>query len=94
MAITFVDPSAESSTPPQPYTPRLDRSKHPLRIALVSNSFPDVRNFVDCVEEALKPLVAGGTVKVWQKSSVEPVTDTMLDEITAGSDAMVAFLGH
>ena len=94
MTITFVDPTAESSTPPQPYAPRLDLSKRPLRIALVSNTFPDVRNFTDCVEQALIPLVNGGTVKVWQKPSTEPVTEKMLGEITAGSDAMVAFLGH
>ena len=94
MTVTFVDPSAESSTAPQPYTPRLNLGKRPLRIALVSNTFPDVRNFVDCVEQALIPLVEGGQVKVWQKPSTEPVTEKMLEEITAGSDVMVAFLGH
>ena len=94
MTITFVNPGAETSSPVEPYALRLDIRKHPLRIALVSNTFPDVRNFVDCVEQALQPLLPGAKVKVWQKPSVEPVTQKMLEEIVAESDAVVAALGH
>jgi hypothetical protein len=94
MTITYVSPEAETSTPAEPYALRLDLAKKPLRIALVSNTFPDVRNFVDCVEQALAPLLPGAKVKVWQKPSVEPVTPKMLEEIVAESDAVVAALGH
>ena len=94
MSITYVDPTGQPSSPVQPYDLHLDLSKRPLRIALIANTFPDIPRFVDCVEKALKPLLPGATLKVWQKPSVEPVTPKVLEEILAQSDAVVAALGH
>ena len=94
MSITYVDPTGETSSAVQPYALSLDVSKRPLRLALVANSFPDVRNFVDCIERALAPLLPGATLTVWQKPSVEPVSPKMLDDIVAQSDGVIAALGH
>ncbi len=94
MAVTYVDPAAEESTPAEPYELFLDITQRPLTIGLLANSFPDATNFTDCIETALTAALPGVTLKRYQKSSVDPVLPAMLAEITADCDGLIAVWGH
>ena len=94
MAVTYVDPAAEESTPAEPYELFLDITRRPLTIALLANSFPDATNFTDCIETALNAALPGVTLKRYQKSSVDPVLHAMHAEITADCDGLIAVWGH
>lgn len=93
MAVTYVDPAAEESTPAEPYELFIDPAK-PLTLGLIANAFPDATNFVDCVEAALRPLLPAATFRRYQKPSVDPVKPELLAEITAECDAVVSAWGH
>jgi hypothetical protein len=94
MAVTYVDPAAEDSKPAEPYELFLDMAQRPLTIGLVANAFPDATNFTNCLETALIAALPGVTFKRFQKTSVDPVPDAMLVEITAECDGMVSVWGH
>ena len=94
MAVTYVDPAAEESTPAEPYELFLDVERRPLTIGLLANAFPDAANFTDCLEVALAAAMPGATFKRYQKASVDPVLPEMLAEIAAECDGMVAVWGH
>lgn len=94
MAVTYVDPAAEESTPVEAYELFLDTKRRPLTIGLLANAFPDATHFTDCIEAALAPHLPGATFKRYQKASVDPVQPAMLDEIVAGCDGVISVWGH
>ena len=94
MPVTYVDPAAETSPPPEPYELYVDISKRPLTIGLVANAFPDATNFTNCLETSLSAALPGATFKRYQKANVDPVQSTMLSEIAAVCDAVVSVWGH
>jgi hypothetical protein len=94
MAVTYVDPAAEESTPAEPYELFLDVTKRPITIGLIANAFPDATNFVDCIEIALKDLLPGATFNRYQKPSVDPIAPEMLQKLAGECDGMVAAWGH
>ena len=94
MAVTYVDPAAEESTPAEPYELFLDTRARPLRIGLLANAFPDATNFTNCLETALSAALPGVTFNRYQKASVEPVLPDMLANIAAECDGVVAVWGH
>jgi hypothetical protein len=94
MAITYVDPAAEESTPAEPYELFLDVDQRPLTIGLLANAFPDATNFTNCLETALTAALPGVTFKRYQKASVDPVLPAMLDEITSECDGVISVWGH
>ena len=94
MAVTYVDPAAEESTPAEPYELFLDLGSRPLSIGLLANAFPDATNFTNCLETALTEALPGVTFKRYQKASVDPVLPAMLGEITAECDGLIAVWGH
>ena len=81
MTISYLEPTAEPSAPQDDYALRLDCARRPLVLGLLANSFPDSRNFMDCVEEALTALLPGAVFKRYQKSTVDPVAEAMLGDI-------------
>ncbi len=94
MTITYLDPAAEESTPAEPYELFLDVSQRPLTIGLLANAFPDATNFTNCLETALTSALPGVTFRRYQKASVDPVLQEMLEEITADCDGLISIWGH
>ena len=94
MAVTYVDPAAEESTPAEPYELFLDLAQRPLTIGLVANAFPDATNFMDAVESVLNQTLSGVTFKRYQKLSVDPMSQAMLVDIVADCDGLLAAWGH
>jgi hypothetical protein len=94
MAVTYVDPAAEESTPAEPYELFLDINHRPLHIGLLANAFPDATNFTDCLETALTGALPGVTFGRYQKSSVDPILPAMLTELAARCDGVIAVWGH
>jgi hypothetical protein len=94
MSVTYLDPTAETATPADPYELFLDTSRQPLRIGLLANAFPDAANFMDCMEQALGAQLPGAVFVRYQKPGVEPVAADVLDRIAAECDGLVAAWGH
>ena len=94
MAVTYVDPAAEDSTPAEAYELFLDTKQRPLTIGLLANAFPDATNFMDSVERALATVLPGATLKRYQKPSVDPVLQPLLEQITAECDGLISAWGH
>jgi hypothetical protein len=94
MAVTYVDPAAEQSTPAEPYELFLDMEQRPLTIALLANAFPDATNFTNCLEAALRARLPGVTFRRYQKPSVDPIAPEMLQKLAGECDGMVAAWGH
>lgn len=94
MAVTYVDPAAEESTPAEPYEHFLDLQRRPLTIGLLANSFPDATSFMDCIESVVAGALPGVTIKRYQKPNVDPVAPEILEAITRECDGLVAAWGH
>jgi hypothetical protein len=94
MTISYLEPTAEPAAPQDDYTLRLDCSRRPLVLGLLANSFPDSRNFMDCVEEALTGLLPGAVFKRYQKPTVDPVAANVLADIARDCQGVVAGWGH
>lgn len=94
MLITYVEPEAESWSPEHEYALGVDLAERPLRVALVANTFPDVRPFVDHLEGELRALLPGAEFTIWQKPNVESVVPAVLDDILANADVLVTAIGH
>lgn len=94
MAVTYLDPAAEESTPAEPYELFLDLARRPLTLGLVANAFPDATNFMDAVAREIAAALPGVTLKRYQKPTVEPVSEAMLAEIARECDGLLAAWGH
>ena len=94
MAVTYLDPTPEATTPVEPYELFLNLAERPLKLGLLANAFPDATNFMDAVERHITGLVPGVTILRYQKPSVEPMSDEMLADIARDCDGLVAAWGH
>lgn len=93
--ITFLDPRSEPGAPVEPYDLHVDAEAAPLTIGLVANGFPDSEAFLDQVEKALAVAVPAASFRRWNKHNASSViSDTMLDEVVADCQAVVAAYGH
>ena len=94
--IEFHNPQGERAVPADPYTLGIDLAANPPSVVgLLANGFPDSENFLRHVGTELERLIDGIEVRVWNKgnASIE-APDSMLDEIQAQCDAVIAAYGH
>ncbi|MDZ7728942.1 MAG: hypothetical protein U5Q44_12505 [Dehalococcoidia bacterium] len=93
MAVTYLDPTAETPTPAEPYEYFLDTSK-PVTLGLIANAFPDGTRFMDKLEAALADTLPTATIRRYQKPGVLPMDDAQLAAVTSECDAAIAAWGH
>ena len=91
--VTFLDPTAESGAPVQPYELFADTSG-PIRVGLVANAFPDGSRFMHKLEDALASAMPKASFLHYQKPNVAPVTEAQIAVITEECDVVVAAWGH
>jgi len=94
MSVQYLDPAAESGVPVEAYELFLDLERRPLTVGLIANAFPDATNFMDCLEEALTPLLPGVRFARYQKATVHPIETEQLAELAAACDGAIAAWGH
>jgi hypothetical protein len=94
--IEFHNPQGERAVPADPYTLGIDLAANPPSVVgLLANGFPDSENFLRHVGTELKRLIDGIEVRVWNKGNASiAAPDSMLDEIQAQCDAVIAAYGH
>ena len=94
--IEFHNPQGERAVPADPYTLGIDLAANPLSVVgLLANGFPDSENFLRHVGTELERLIDGIEVRVWNKGNASiAAPDSMLDEIQAQCDAVIAAYGH
>lgn len=93
--IEFEDPRAEPGAPVDPYELSIDVAAAPVTIGLVANGFPDSEAFLDQVEKALAIELPSASFRRWNKANASAtISDAMLDEVIAGTDAVVGAYGH
>ena len=94
--IEFHNPQGERAVPADPYTLGIDLAANPSSVVgLLANGFPDSENFLRHVGLELERLIDGIEVRVWNKGNASiAAPDSMLDEIQAHCDAVVAAYGH
>ncbi|MAD93283.1 MAG: hypothetical protein CMP85_05640 [Gammaproteobacteria bacterium] len=94
--IEFHNPQGERAVPADPYTLGIDLAANPPSvIGLLANGFPDSENFLRHVGTELERLIDGIEVRVWNKGNASiAAPDSMLDEIQAQCDAVIAAYGH
>jgi hypothetical protein len=82
--------------PADPYTLGIDLAANPPSVVgLLANGFPDSENFLRHVGTELERIIDGIEVRVWNKGNASiPAPDSMLDEIQAQCDAVIAAYGH
>ena len=94
--IEFHNPQGERAVPADPYTLGIDLAANPPSVVgLLANGFPDSEDFLRHVGTELERLIDGIEVRVWNKGNASiaaPVS--MLDEIQAQCDAVIAAYGH
>jgi len=94
MSIEFHDPRAEPMAVPEPYTLRAAMSG-PMVVGLLANGFPDSVAFLEAMEGALAERLPDASFKHYNKGNASiPVSQTMLDKITAECAAVIAAYGH
>lgn len=90
----FLDPRGSSVTPVEPYTGRAALQPGET-IALFANGFPDSVAFLEHVGAALRRVVPGVGVKLWNKGNASALASPQhLGEIQAECTAVVAAYGH
>ena len=94
--IEFHNPQGERAVPADPYTLGIDLAANPPSVVgLLANGFPDSENFLRHVGTELERLIDGIEVRVWNKGNASiAAPDSMLDEIQARCDAVIAAYGH
>ena len=94
--IEFHNPQGERAVPADPYTLGIDLAANPPSVVgLLANGFPDSENFLRHVGTELERLIDGIEVRVWNKGNASiAAPDSMLDEIQALCDAVIAAYGH
>ena len=94
--IEFHNPQGERAVPADPYTLGIDLAANPPSVVgLLANGFPDSENFLRHVGTELERLIDGIEVRVWNKGNASiAAPDSMLDEIQAQCDAIIAAYGH
>ncbi|MAW43696.1 MAG: hypothetical protein L7S71_04095 [Pseudomonadales bacterium] len=94
--IEFHNPQGERAVPADPYTLGIDLAANPPSVVgLLANGFPDSENFLRHVGTELERLIDGIEVRVWNKGNASiAAPDSMLDEIQAQCDAVIAAYGH
>lgn len=94
--IEFHSPQGERATPTNPYTLSIDLPAHNTSVVgLLANGFPDSENFLRQIGVELERLIDGVEVRIWNKGNASiAAPDTMLDEIQAQCDAVIAAYGH
>ena len=94
--IEFHNPQGERAVPADPYTLGIDLAANPPSVVgLLANGFPDSENFLRHVGTELERLIDGIEVRVWNKGNASiAAPDSMLDEIQAKCDAVIAAYGH
>ena len=94
--IEFHNPQGERAVPADPYTLGIDLAANPPSVVgLLANGFPDSENFLRHVGTELERIIDGIEVHVWNKGNASiPAPDSMLDEIQAQCDAVIAAYGH
>ena len=94
--IEFHNPQGERAVPADPYTLGIDLAANPPSVVgLLANGFPDSENFLRHVGTELERLIDGIEVRVWNKGNASIADpDSMLDEIQAQCDAVIAAYGH
>ena len=94
--IEFHNPQGERAVPADPYTIGIDLAANPPSVVgLLANGFPDSENFLRHVGTELERLIDGIEVRVWNKGNASiAAPDSMLDEIQAQCDAVIAAYGH
>ncbi len=94
--IEFHNPQGERAVPADPYTLGIDLAANPPSVVgLLANGFPDSENFLRHVGTELERLIDGIEVRFWNKGNASiAAPDSMLDEIQAQCDAVIAAYGH
>jgi hypothetical protein len=94
--IEFHNPQGERAVPADPYTLGIDLAANPPSVVgLLANGFPDSEDFLRHVGTELERLIDGIEVRVWNKGNASiAAPDSMLDEIQAQCDAVIAAYGH
>ncbi len=94
--IEFHSPAGQRGTPADPYTLGIDLTvEQPQVVGLLANGFPDSENFLRHLGTELESLLDGIEVRIWNKGNASiAASDTMLDEIQAQCDAVIAAYGH
>lgn len=94
--IEFHNPQGERAVPADPYTLGIDLAANPPSVVgLLANGFPDSENFLRHVGTELERIIDGIEVRVWNKGNASiAAPDSMLDEIQAQCDAVIAAYGH
>lgn len=90
----FLDPRGTPTAPLEPY-----RLRAPLEpgetVGLFANGFPDSVSFLEHVGAALRELVPGLQVRLWNKGNASALASPQhLDEIQRECSAVVAAYGH
>ena len=94
--IEFHNPQGERAVPADPYTLGIDLAANPPSVVgLLANGFPDSENFLIHLGTELERLIDGIEVRVWNKGNASiAAPDSMLDEIQAQCDAVIAAYCH
>ena len=94
--IEFHNPQGERAVPADPYTLGIDLAANPPSVVgLLANGFQDSENFLRHLGTELERLIDGIEVRVWNKGNASiAAPDSMLDEIQAQCDAVIAAYGH
>jgi hypothetical protein len=97
MPVNYLDPSAETATPQEPYLARLDERCNP-RIALFANLFADSKEFLLDLASPLGRLLSGSTYPYFDKQYGRYMSTAATPELRAriieASDAVVLAYGH
>lgn len=91
--ITYLDPVGEPTTAVLQYDLRADLTKSPLRLAVISNAFPDSDRFRTVLGQQLAERFPDAQVDLWEKLATQPYTDDHLAELRE-CDAVALLWGH
>lgn len=91
--ITYIDPAGGPKSGVLPYDVRCDLSARPLRIACISNGFPESDRFRDVLARSLAERIPGADVRVFEKEAMLAYTADHLAALQE-CDAAALVWGH
>lgn len=95
MPVTYLDPRGEVSGAEEPYDLGTDVTRSPATLALLSNGFPDSKEFMDEVERVLTRLLPQARIVRFGKPNPSiPADAALLEAISKESDAAITAYGH